>query len=63
MAARKKPKGTVKCRLVVPVYDWPDPPMVDSRALRLCEKAESLEEVRAIVNRFLPKVEGRARTS
>lgn len=63
MSARKKPKGVVKAKLVAPVYDWPDPPMVDTRALRECERAESLEQVRAIVDRYLPKVTGRARIS
>lgn len=32
---------------------WPDPPMVPSYALRRCEEACTIEEVRAIVARFL----------
>lgn len=38
-------------------HDWPDPPMVPSVALRRCEKAETIEEVRAIAHQFLrPRV-------
>lgn len=61
MPSRKKPKGTVKCKLVVPEYDWPDPAMVPTTVLRRCERAETIEEVRAIVAQHLPTPRGRAR--
>lgn len=35
------------------IHDWPDPPMVPSVALRRCERAETVAEVRAIVHQFL----------
>lgn len=34
-------------------YDWPDPPMVPTVALRRVERAETIEEARAIVHQFL----------
>jgi hypothetical protein len=38
-------------------YDWPDPPMVPTVALRRIEKATTLDEVRMIVHQFIrPKV-------
>lgn len=55
---KKHPEGAVAARLVAPTYDWPDPPMTDTRYLRQCERAETIEEVRAIVARALPTPRG-----
>lgn len=55
---KKHPEGAIPALLVAPVYDWPDPPMVDTRFLRQCQRAETIEEVRAIVERALPQSRG-----
>lgn len=36
---------------------WPDPPMVPAVALRQCEAAQSVEQVRAIVGKYLTRKE------
>ena len=48
-------RGRVLARRRLPVLDWPDPPMVPSIALRQIERAETIEDVRAIVHRYLPE--------
>jgi hypothetical protein len=35
------------------IHNWPDPAMVPTVALRRCEQAETISEVRAIVGQFL----------
>lgn len=50
----RRVKGRAAVRLrPVDISMWPDPPMVPSVALRQCEQAATIEEVRAIVGRFL----------
>lgn len=54
-AYRKHPTGAIQASLLAPdTSHYPDPHMVPSAALRLVEAAETIEEVRAIVRRFLP---------
>lgn len=57
MRKQRKVEGRVGVVLRVPKYRWPDPPMVPTVALRRCEQAVTIAEVRAIVGQFLdPKV-------
>lgn len=56
---RKHGRAAVRLRPVdfAMLCDWPDPPMVPTVALRRCEAAGTIVEVRAIVHQFLrPKV-------
>lgn len=50
----RKIEGRAHVKLRRPSFDWPDPPMVPTVALRRCEQACTIEEVRAIVAQFLP---------
>lgn len=61
VASKGRKHGRVAIRLRRPdhaaLHDWPDPPMVPTVALRRCETAETIEDVRAIVHQFLrPRV-------
>lgn len=40
---------------------WPDPPMVPAVALRQCESARTIGEVRAIVGKYLTRKENDGR--
>lgn len=54
MKTPRRAKGRVLARRrSIDTSMWPDPPMVPSVALRRCERAETIEEVRAIVGLFL----------
>ena len=48
-----KGRAAARLRPEVDKSQWPDPPMVPSYALRRCEEAKTIEEVRAIVAQFL----------
>lgn len=54
MKTPRRAKGRVLARRrPIDTSMWPDPPMVSSVALRRCEQAKTIEEVRSIVALFL----------
>lgn len=53
----RKIDGRAGVRLAPPVFRWPDPAMVPTWLVRRCERAETIDEVRAIVHSYLPPFE------